>query len=391
MNRTLATVSCFLLLVICFSLASAQKKGEDYYAKSRIQLNNHDLDGALVSLDKAVSLEPDFAAAYLLRAHLRMLKGDPTAALADLDKSLLIDPDLMQAYAERGRVRMLTGQLEGATKDFDNAIVRGYRSDDVYSLRGQIRLMTQDLKGAIADYDVAISMNPQRIGYYLARASAREHAGDKNGAMADLNSVIAAYEASKAEKAAAGETMKSATKPAITSPMIKGPDRPVADSAHAAENGNKNVRVTRTEAVVTMSPEQEASMTAQEMEYLPNVGGAYLNRGRLLSGQGQSDAAMADFDEAIKIDPHQFLSYHTRGVERQKRGDLDGALVDLQKATELQPDNAWVYLEKGATLQMLGRDEEADKVFAKCLALDPTYETMIKNRRDELQKLKKVN
>jgi len=138
--------------------------------------------------------------------------------------------------------------------------------------------------------------------------------------------------------------------------------------------------------MVTMSPGQESVMTAEEMEYLPNVAAAYLNRGRLRSEKGQLDAALADLDSSIRVNPYQYLSYHTRGEVRHKAGDLPGALADFQKTIELRSDDPWLYIEHGATLLMMGRDDEAEKVFAKCLALDPSYATAIKNRREEIQK-----
>lgn len=59
--------------------------------------------------------------------------------------------------------------------------------------------------------------------------------------------------------------------------------------------------------------------------------------------------------------------------------DLDGALAS--KVIERQPRLPAAYLERGATLLLMGKDAEAEKDFAQCLALDARMATTVENRR----------
>ena len=275
----------------------------------------------------------------------------------------------------------------GALSDFDNAIARGYRSDEVYGFRAQLKLMSDDASGALGDYNVAISMNPRRISYYLGRAAARSRSGDEAGALADYTSVIDAFEEREGKRSQSGKPPSKATAPDIVSPIIKGEERSTTKVSAQPERGERNVTVTtHVEAVGTMSVEDELTLTPEQMEYLPNVAGAYLNRGQHYGDKGNTEAALADLNKSIAIYPHQFLAYTVRGEVLRKRGDLEAALADFNKSIEMQPDNSLTYIERGVTLLLMGRDDEAEKDFSKVLIQNPEYKTMVENRRAEAKR-----
>jgi tetratricopeptide (TPR) repeat protein len=162
----------------------------------------------------------------------------------------------------------------------------------------------------------------------------------------------------------------------MSSPVIAGPTN--------AKPGDSKV-TTKTELLVTMNPEAEASMTAEEMEYLPNVAGAYMNRSQIYSKKGDLDAALADLNKSLAIYPN-FSAYGVRGRLWQQRGDLSAALADFSKSIELQPGDAYRYLERAEVLMLMGKDGEAEKDFKRSLEIDPGMATMVANRRAAVKK-----
>jgi len=55
---------------------------------------------------------------------------------------------------------------------------------------------------------------------------------------------------------------------------------------------------------------------------------ATIQRGIKLSDAGRLDAAIAEYSQAIRLDPQYTLAYLARGKAKLARNDLDGAIAD---------------------------------------------------------------
>ena len=69
----------------------------------------------------------------------------------------------------------------------------------------------------------------------------------------------------------------------------------------------------------------------------PPNGTIFHNRGNAWRSKGDYARALADYDEAIRLNPNEAYSYQNRGATKQALGDLDGALADINQAIRLNP------------------------------------------------------
>jgi tetratricopeptide (TPR) repeat protein len=114
---------------------------------------------------------------------------------------------------------------------------------------------------------------------------------------------------------------------------------------------------------------------------------AYNNRGNTLVDQGANDKAIADFDAAIAGDPSYLNAYSGRGDAYKNKKDYDHAIDDYTKALSLDPAEpkrkliekvlAGVYVDRGVT-QIDPDAELAD--YEAALKLNPDNTRALNNR-----------
>jgi tetratricopeptide (TPR) repeat protein len=65
------------------------------------------------------------------------------------------------------------------------------------------------------------------------------------------------------------------------------------------------------------------------------------------------------------------VNLYNRGVEKQERGDLDGAIADYTNAIEINPDFSSAYYNRGIAWAKKEKYEQAIKDFEKVAQIDP--------------------
>ena len=73
---------------------------------------------------------------------------------------------------------------------------------------------------------------------------------------------------------------------------------------------------------------------------------AYYNRGNAHSAKGDFAAAIADYDEAIKLDPKNASALTNRGTAHSEKGDADAAFADFDEAIKRNPRYASAYFNR---------------------------------------------
>ena len=66
---------------------------------------------------------------------------------------------------------------------------------------------------------------------------------------------------------------------------------------------------------------------------------AYDTRGVAKAGLGQHEAALADYDEALRLKPDMAAAYNNRGNAKKNLGRLNEAREDYQKALALAQES----------------------------------------------------
>lgn len=97
--------------------------------------------------------------------------------------------------------------------------------------------------------------------------------------------------------------------------------------------------------------------------------GAWINYGSLKKAQGEFDAAVELFQQAVEADPTLAIAHYNLGTAHRGRGYLDEAIAAYHQAIALNPNYAEAYQNLGVALFKLGQIPEALKAFQRAIAL----------------------
>jgi tetratricopeptide (TPR) repeat protein len=107
---------------------------------------------------------------------------------------------------------------------------------------------------------------------------------------------------------------------------------------------------------------------------------AYNNRGLTYHALGQHEAALAEYDQAIRINPAFAKAYNNRGTTYDALGRHGEALAEYNQAIHLNPALAAAYTNRGTTYHALGRHGEALADFAEAIRINPAFAAAFFNR-----------
>jgi tetratricopeptide (TPR) repeat protein len=109
-------------------------------------------------------------------------------------------------------------------------------------------------------------------------------------------------------------------------------------------------------------PIQISQLTAQD----------YFNRGFQRIKRRDYQGAIADFNQAIKIDPKFALAYTGRGGVKFNLEDYQGAIADLNQAIKIDPNLAVAYAGRGSAKLDLEDYQGAIADFNQAIKIDPS-------------------
>jgi protein O-mannosyl-transferase len=135
------------------------------------------------------------------------------------------------------------------------------------------------------------------------------------------------------------------------------------DYAEAHNNlGTVLLRLKRFDEAV--AHHREAVRIRPEYLFLFNLGNAYVDT-------GQTSEAIAQYQQALKLDPNASAAHHNLGLVLQAQGKAQEALAEFQTALRLQPDYESAEYHLANRLADSGQLDEAIAHYQAALRLDP--------------------
>jgi tetratricopeptide (TPR) repeat protein len=108
----------------------------------------------------------------------------------------------------------------------------------------------------------------------------------------------------------------------------------------------------------------------------PKSVGAYYDRSNCYAAQGNADKTIADLDAAIRLIPKLEIAFTNRGLSWLGKGDYERATADLNTARDLEPNDSLTYWGLGMTHYAQGQFDAATADLREAWAKKPKDSSM---------------
>ena len=293
---------------------------------------------------QAEKLDPQsFQWPYYL-GFLLQTRGAFDAATAALNRALDLRPDDLAALLRLAEVELALNQTESARRRFKRALVLTPEAARAHQGLGLLALEANEPETALAHLAAALALQPEAnaLHYPLGRA----------------------YRAlGRDEEARSHLEKRGNTDVSFPDPLVAAIDAAAAGSA---------LHLTR--GAVALAEGRPAAALAeyrQALEVDPGNRTARVEYGLLLAASGDLDGAEKEVREALEGGSDSSAAHDALGRILEAKGNHDLAVTQFREAVALDPQSGTAHLHLATALLGRGKDAEAEAEYDQVLELDP--------------------
>lgn len=270
-----------------------------------------------------------------------------------------------------------------------------------YFFRGIAKLSLDDYKGAEEDCTLCIERNPFIVNAYQVRGIARQNLGDYQGAIDDYaeglryapedrtflnNKAIAEVQLKKYDEAEKSFDKLIALHPNYYNGYMsraqfyleKGDTiKAIADIDKAIEIDKYMSGAYAQRAIIKVLHDADYESALADMNEAlrldPKEVSYYFNRARIKYHQDDLQGAMADYDYILQLDPGNTMTHYNRGLLRMQVGERNKAISDFTEVIKAEPDNYFAIYNRALLYDMIGSYGKAVADFDVVLEQYPDF------------------
>ena len=313
------------------AVAASKGSPDALAARARAFVELGEMDKAAADLDAALRKNIKVPLWLYARAQILYEAENDKKTVAVLAAALRFNKNFPIAFGLLGAALARQDDFPRALKAYDRALTLDPQYVFAYLGRAAIELRRNDEPGALKDFENAIGADPQDYAPYFNRAEAHWRADRREQALADYRS-------------------------ALTAPKLTG---------HAAlEIGDR---------YMSIQLWREAIEAYGRAQGLGSPGAALLRRAKAWEELKELKKALADLDEAVRLDPDNAAVIVARGILESRMNMSREAQEDLTRAARLTPKNPAILVARAGYYARSNKPREAMADFDAAIAAAPKY------------------
>ncbi|WP_295615685.1 tetratricopeptide repeat protein [Chamaesiphon sp. GL140_3_metabinner_50] len=301
------------------------------------QIASSNYQDALINLQKALDIDPDYYDAYTVRSYsIYIPLGYYQDAIDDYTQALRLNPKNVESLTNRGWVYAQLGCYFKAFQDYDLALIVKPDCQIAYMNRGLSYMDCKNYQKAINDFQQVIEINPLNADAYHNKGLNLISLENYEHALINFKKAIGIN----------SEYINAHLHKGLCCIYLEKINQAAEAFSCAIELNNEYAK-----NYLEQFNEHEKLLSAVIL--------ILINRGNIQHQQQNPHAALTNYELALKIDPNCELAILKRGVTRYILGRKQGAIADYNKVVKLDTKNLWAYLLRAKVFYELGYDVQA--------------------------------
>ena len=304
---------------------------------------------------------------------------DYVLSIQYFNQVIAVKPYLAEPYFYRAIAKLSLDDYRGAEIDATSAIERNPFLANAYEVRGVARQNLGKNREAVADYDNALEHLPENRSIMFNKALAQDDLKDYDGAEASFNALLKLYP--RYDNGYIGRAKLY---------LEKGDTVAARNDIDRALELNKNATnayVMRADIAIKSSRDYKNALADMDeaIKLQPHFAGFFINRAFLRYNLDDYFGAMADYDYAIQLEPLNSTALFNRGLLRAEVHDNNKAIEDFSKVLTLEPNNYHALYNRAMLYKDIADYSNSVKDITKVIDAFPDFASAYFMRSEDLR------
>ena len=340
----------------------------DLYEKAKNEIEEKRFEKALLNLQKAMEINPDYAEALSLIGYvhykLKFKKKSRKDVYEITKRALDLDQTSQEVWLQMGNANSYINKFNEAIECYNKAHELGYENERLYNNLGSAFLKKGDFDNALKYYNEGLKFNENfspllnSLGYcYLKKGELDKalHYLEKAIKMdptysAPLTNIGNIY----SEKGEFDEALKYYNNAIKIDP----------DNSHAINNLG-------TVYYALKNYEEAIKYFKKANEIDSDYGAPWMNLGAIYSEKADYDNAIRNYDKALELDSTLFKAWYNKGNAYKEMNDLSNAINSYRESIKIDASYFPAWSNLGVVFSKKKNFAEAEKCFKKAIEINP--------------------